>query len=105
MHYTPLRKEGSAKLLEAFGHMMLVPNSKYWLMHIFTLYTEVTTDNYLITVDSYQRQLYQIEVDTGDVNAIPLTKAYKGVALDINPISNKVNIHNRHIFILTIARI
>ena len=50
----------------------------------------VTTDNYIITVDSYQRQLYQIEAETGKVHAIPLTKPYKGVALDINPITNKV---------------
>ena len=33
-----------------------------------------------------------IEIGSGKVHAIPLTKAYKGVAVDINPITNKVTV-------------
>ena len=32
-----------------------------------------------------------VEIGSGKVHAIPLTKAYKGVAVDINFIKNKVN--------------
>jgi hypothetical protein len=39
-------------------------------------------------VDSYQKQIYQIQIGTGDVSAIPLVNFYKGVAIDINPFTN-----------------
>ena len=41
-----------------------------------------------MTVDSYQKQIYQIQLDTGDVSTIPLSNFYKGVAIDINPFTN-----------------
>lgn len=46
------------------------------------------TDNYLVTVDSYQKQIFQVSIDTGAVNAIPLKNYYRGVAIDVNQYTN-----------------
>lgn len=54
------------------------------------VFTAIKTDNFLVTVDSYQKQLYQISIDTGEVAAIPLAKPYKGVAVDMNKFSNQI---------------
>ncbi|KAL4220501.1 Low-density lipoprotein receptor-related protein 2 [Mactra antiquata] len=51
-------------------------------------YTRVKTNNYLVTVDSYQKQIYQLSLDTGEVNAVPLNNYYKGVAIDIDRYTN-----------------
>lgn len=53
-----------------------------------TCSSSVVSDNYIVTIDSYQKHLYQVEVDTGEVSTIPLANFYKGVALDINKLTN-----------------
>lgn len=74
--------------------------SVFWLHLGWSLFTDVIvftfeflgvkTDNYVITVDSYQKQIYQVEVDTGEVSTIPLSKFHKGVAIDINKFTNTI---------------
>ena len=44
----------------------------------------------MLAADSYHKQIYQVGVNNGDVHAIPLSKSYRGVAVDVNPITNKI---------------
>ena len=50
----------------------------------------VKTDNFVVTLDAYQKQVYQISIDTGEVASIPLAKPYKGVAIDLNKFTNQI---------------
>ena len=43
-----------------------------------------------MALDSYQKQIYQIDVTTDAVSAIPLAKPYKGVAIDYDPIRKQI---------------
>lgn len=44
----------------------------------------------MLAVDSFQKQIYQVSIDTGDVSAIPLAKPYKGVAIDLNEFTSQI---------------
>ncbi|XP_052265927.1 low-density lipoprotein receptor-related protein 4-like [Dreissena polymorpha] len=50
----------------------------------------VKFDNYVVAVDSYQKQIYQLDLTSGDVSAIPLSQSYKGVALDIHKVTGRL---------------
>ena len=52
--------------------------------------TDVKFDNYVVAVDSYQKQIYQLDLTSGDVSAIPLSQSYKGVALDIHKVTGRL---------------
>ncbi|XP_052784175.1 low-density lipoprotein receptor-related protein 4-like [Mya arenaria] len=52
--------------------------------------SSVKSDNFIITVDSYQKQIYQINIETEEVAAIPVDYPYKPVAIDIHPITKQL---------------
>ncbi|XP_033760426.1 LOW QUALITY PROTEIN: low-density lipoprotein receptor-related protein 4-like [Pecten maximus] len=52
--------------------------------------SQMLSDNFLVVSDSHQRHMYQIGLDDQSVHAVPLSNVYRPIALDYDPIFEKL---------------
>ncbi|OWF40871.1 low-density lipoprotein receptor-related protein 4-like [Mizuhopecten yessoensis] len=52
--------------------------------------SHLLSDNFLVVSDSHQRHMYQVGLDDQSVHAIPLSNMYRPIALDYDPIFEKL---------------
>lgn len=54
------------------------------------LFSDTFYDNFLLFTDTYQKQIYQMSIMTGDFNAVPLSGHDNPIGVNYDPMERKI---------------
>lgn len=60
------------------------------------LVADIMQDKFLLFTDTYQKQIYQMDIQSGAFLAVPLSGHDNPIGVDFDHVENKANIHFQH---------